>query len=107
MADAADYIDDVKKYDSDADLAVVQEIVNHCGIALKNKDSSLVSCSDPAEKDRVRDGFCAKKLGMDAETGGAAVDAVCQEMKESRNKSRVTFYYLLAKNAGKLSEFGG
>lgn len=104
MADAADYIDDVIKYDPDADTAVVQKIVNHCGIALKNVDSSLVSCSDQAEKDRVRDGFCAKKLGMDADTAGKAVDAVCEEMKASNRKSRVTFYYLLAKNAGKLGD---
>lgn len=107
MADAADYIDDVKKYDSGADLAVVQKIVNHCGIALKNRDSSLVSCSDKEEKARVRDGFCTKKLSMDADTATAAVDAVCEEMKDSKQKSRVTFYYLLAKNAGKLDLFGG
>ncbi|MCB9918289.1 MAG: DUF2853 family protein [Planctomycetes bacterium] len=104
MADAADYIDNVKKYDPNADLAVVTKIVKHCGIALTSKDASLVSCSDKSEKDRVRDGFCAKKLGMDTETAGKAVDAVCEEMKGEKRKSRVTFYYLLAKNAGKLGD---
>lgn len=104
MADAADYIDNVKKFDPNADIEVVKKIVKHCGIALSSTDASLVSCSDQSEKDRVRDGFCAKKLGMDAETGGKAVDAVCAEMKGESRKSRVTFYYLLAKNAGKLGD---
>ncbi len=104
MADAADYIEDVKRYDADADTAIVQKIVNHLGIALKSTDASLVSCSDKSEKDRVRDGFCKKKLGMDEATAGAAVDAVCEQMKASKRKSRVTFYYLLAKNAGKLGD---
>ena len=86
---------------------MVQKVVNYCGIALRNKDSSLVGCSDEAEKNRVRDGYCFKKLGMDQGTASAAVDAVCATMKEDRMKSRVTFYYLLAKNAGKLDIFGG
>lgn len=104
MAKAEDYIDDVKSYDAGAEFDIVKKIVKHCGIALHNTDSSLVSCSDQAEKNRVRDGFCAKKLGMDKDTAGAAVDAVCEQMKASKRKSRVTFYYLLAKNAGKLGD---
>lgn len=104
MAKAEDYIENVKKYDPAADIDTVTKIVKHCGIALQSTDASLVSCSDQSEKDRVRDGFCAKKLGMDTATAGAAVDAVCAEMKEDKRKSRVTFYYLLAKNAGKLGD---
>jgi len=65
MADAADYMDDVKRYDASADQDAIQKIVNYLGIALMNKDSSLVSCSDETERNRVRDGYCAKKLGMD------------------------------------------
>lgn len=102
MAKAADYIEDVKRYDSSASEAHVQKIVNYCGIALQNRDSSLVSCSDETEKNRVRDGFCKKKLGMDTDEAGAAVDAVCETMKGDRNKQRVTFLYILTKNAGKL-----
>jgi predicted flap endonuclease-1-like 5' DNA nuclease len=98
------YLDDVRRYDSDADEEVVRRIVNHLGIALNNLDASLVSCSDKAERDRVRDGFCAKKLQMDQNTAEKAVEGVCQTMKADRNKQRVTFYYLLAKNAGKLAD---
>ncbi len=103
MAKAEDYIDDVKRYDSGAELDRVKKIVNYCGIALRNRDSSLVSCSDETEKNRVRDGFCFKKLGMDKDAASAAIEAVCTTMKPDRNKQRVTFYYLLAKNAGKLA----
>jgi hypothetical protein len=104
MAKAADYIEDVRRYDAVAEEAHVQKMVNYCGIALQNRDSSLVSCSDETEKNRVRDGFCKKKLGMEQDEAGAAVDAVCEEMKGDRNKSRVTFLYLLTKNAGKLGD---
>ncbi len=104
MAKAADYIGDVQRYDAGAAEDRVQKIVNYCGIALQNRDSSLVSCSDETEKNRVRDGFCKKKLGMDQDEAGAAVDAVCETMKGDRQKSRVTFLYILAKNAGKLND---
>lgn len=107
MAKAADYIENVKKYDSGASEAVVQKVCNHLGIALTRRDSSLVSCSDESEIDRVVKGFCAKKLGMNADEAKAACTAVCATMKPDRMKSRVTFYYLLAKNAGQLGQFGG
>jgi len=107
MAKAADYMGNVNKYASGADEAVVQKICNYLGIALTNKDSSLVSCSDQSEIDRVVNGYCAKKLGMNAGDAQAACEAVCATMKEDRMKSRVTFYYLLAKNSGQLGIFGG
>ncbi|MCI5043841.1 MAG: DUF2853 family protein [Aquisalinus sp.] len=99
---ALKYIDDVRRYDPDADEDIIRRIVNHLGIALQSRDASLVACSDKAERDQVAHGFCAKKLGMDEETAQRAVEEVCQSMKADRNKQRVTFYYLLAQNAGKL-----
>lgn len=104
MAKAADYIDDVKRYDAGANEAHVQKIVNYCGIALQSRDASLVSCSDETEKNRVRDGFAKKKLGLETDLAGQAVDAVCDMMKGDNQKSRVTFLYLLAKSAGKLGD---
>ena len=41
-----DYASDVKKYAPKADDAKINAIVKHLGIALRNRDSSLVSCSD-------------------------------------------------------------
>ncbi len=107
MAKAADYIENVRKYDSGASEAVVQKVCNYLGIALTKRDSSLVSCSDETELGRVINGYCKKRLDMDPATAKAACEAVCVTMKPDRMKSRVTFYYLLAKNAGKLGQFGG
>ena len=60
----ADWASDVKKYAPNADDKVIAGIVKHCGIALQKQDSSLVSFSDKAETDRVRDGFLKKKLAL-------------------------------------------
>jgi Protein of unknown function (DUF2853) len=104
MPSAADYIDDVRRYDSAASEDVVGKIVRHLGIALSNKDSSLVSASDATELDRVKAKWGEKKLGLDTATAGSTVDAVAKEMSGDRQKQRVTFYYLVAKHAGKLGD---
>lgn len=106
---AEDWLADVRKYVADADETVVKAIVRYCGIALQNRDSSLVAFSDSKETDRVRENYLKKKLGLtnsDAELDGA-IAAVGQRMKEDRTKNRVTVYYLLAEHFGLLSIFGG
>ncbi|WP_296084939.1 DUF2853 family protein [uncultured Agrobacterium sp.] len=97
-----DYLADVKTYDPNADEAVVNKIVKYLGIALRNRDSALVSSSDPQELARVRSGWCAKKLGVDGAEADAAIAATAKEMAADRSKSRVTFYYLVAKHLHKL-----
>ena len=52
----------------------------------------------------MRDGFAAKKLGLDAAAADAGIQAVVAKMKAERNKSRVTFYYLLAEATGTLGK---
>ena len=99
---AVDYAVDVKKYAPNADDAVIGKIVKHLGIALRNRDSSLVSCSDPDEVKRVKESWCMKKLGAEADASDAAIKATCQQMKADNTKSRVTFYYLCAEKLGKL-----
>jgi len=99
MADAADYMADVTRYDSGADQGDIQKIVNYLGVALLNKDASLVSCGDEAERNRVRDGYAAKKLGMSTADAEKAIEVVCQEMKGDNHKQRVTFLHLLGKHA--------
>jgi hypothetical protein len=98
----ADYLADVKKYDAGADAAVVDKIVKHLGIALRNRDSSLVAASDQKELDRVRDSWGVKKLGVDAAKAEAAVAKAAKAMAADHSKGRVTFYYLVAKELGKL-----
>lgn len=107
MADASAYADNIKKYAKGYNQKAAEKIVGHLGIALRNRDSSLVSCSDPGELQRVREKFCRGKLGLAEKNGDidAAMGKVCEKMKpEGANKSRVTFYYLLAEHFGKLDE---
>lgn len=97
-----DYLPDVQKYDAAADAAVVGKIVKHLGIALRNRDSSMVSASDQTELDRVEEKWCGKKLGVTGPEAKAAIAAAAKAMAADRTKSRVTFYYLVAKELGKL-----
>ncbi|MBN9044740.1 MAG: DUF2853 family protein [Rhizobiales bacterium] len=101
----SDYLADVRRYDAGADEAVVSKIVRHLGIALRNRDSSLVSATDPEELKRVRDSWVGKKLGItDHAKAEEVVNHVAQVMHGDRNKQRVTFYYLVAKQLGKLGD---
>jgi Protein of unknown function (DUF2853) len=103
------YSDDIKRYQPNVNDKVVASIVKHLGIALKSKDASLVSCSSKDELARVRDSWLKKKLAVAGDD--AALDKtiaeVCATMKADKQKNRVTFYYLLAEKAGKLSALGG
>ncbi|MEM7749766.1 MAG: DUF2853 family protein [Pseudomonadota bacterium] len=102
----SEYLDDVKRYASNADENAVAGIVKHLGIALKSKDASLVSCSSKDELARVRDSWCKKKLGLgesDADLDKMIKD-ICETMKGDARKQRVTFYYLLAEKCGKVSD---
>ena len=103
-----DYAEDVKKYAKKINEDAVAGIVKHCGIALRSKDASMVSCSQKPELDRVRDSFLKKKLELtDSDDKlDRAIDDVCEKMgRSNKNKSRVTFYYLLAENYSKLDLF--
>jgi hypothetical protein len=104
---AEDWAADVKKYEPDADPAVIAGIVRYCGIALHKRDSSLVALTDREEVARLRTNFLKKKLGLtnpDSELD-SAIKAVSEKMKGDRTKNRVTVCYLLADHFGKLSVF--
>jgi hypothetical protein len=103
----SDYSSDVAKYTSKVNQAAVDAIVKYCGIALKGADSRFVSVTDAAEVKRVVDGFCAKKLGLDAKTAEAAVLAAGEKMKADKTKHRVTVYYLVAESTGTMSKLTG
>lgn len=104
---ATNWADDVKRYVTNADDEVISAIVKYCGIALQNKDSSLVSFTDPVETDRVRENYLKKKLGLthsDADLD-TAIAAVGDRMKGDNFKNRVTVYYLLLEQFGMLDFF--
>lgn len=104
---ATDWAADVKKYSPSADDKAIAGIVRYCGIALQNRDSSLVSLTDKEEVARVRNNFLKKKLGLTQSDGDLdkAIAEVGAKMKADRTKNRVTLYYLLADHFGKLGTF--
>lgn len=105
---AEDWAADVKKYDPGADDGIIAGIVRYCGIALRNRDSSLVSFTDPAETARVRENFLKKKLALtdSDDVLDRAIAEVGDRMKGDHTKNRVTVYYLLAQAFGMLGLFG-
>ena len=105
MADASKYAENIKKYADGYNQKAAEKIVGHLGIALRNRDSSLVSCSDSGELDRVREKWCRGKLGLAHKQDelDAGLQAVCDKLKpEGGNKNRVTFYYLVAEHFNRL-----
>ena len=68
----SDYATNVSKYVANVDATAVKAIVDYCGIALRNRDSTLVSTSDSKEMARVRDGFAVRRLGLSPEAADAA-----------------------------------
>lgn len=103
-----DWAADVKRYVPNADDGVIAAIVRHCGIALRTRDASMVSFTDTAETDRVRESFCKKKLALtdSDEVLDAAIAKVGEQMSDTSFRNRVTVYYLLAEHFGKLGLFG-
>lgn len=107
MADMQEHKATVAKY-TKVNTAALDGMAKTYALVLSNNDSQYVACGDQGEKDTVRENFLKKKLGLtnsDADLN-AAIDGVCQAMKEDRFKSRLAFYYLLAEKFGKLSMFG-
>ena len=89
-----------------ADEALLTKVAKGLGPSIYLKDASLVSCTDQTELDRVKNNFLIKKMGMSDDAAmDAAIKAVCEQYKGSRNKHRAVFYYLLVKNLGLESKY--
>jgi hypothetical protein len=106
---SVNYADDIKRYQPNVDDKAVAAIVKHLGIALKSPDASLVSCSSKEELEIVRESWLKKKLGLTDDNAklDKLISDICATMKAETRKSRVTFYYLVAEKAGKLSSLAG
>lgn len=102
-----DWAIDVRKYVPDAEGDIIAGIVRYCGISLRNRESSLVSFTEPAETDRVKANFLRKKLGLTDPDSvlDSAIAAVGERMKADTTRNRVTVYYLLASHFGRLEDF--
>ncbi len=106
MADLGKIIENVKKYDNNVDEKLVTAIFDSLKLVHENLDAMLVGCTDDSELATVKKNFLMKKLGMDDSPElDAAIKEVCTQVKEDRQKQRVTFYYLLAKKFGKESVY--
>lgn len=95
--------EDVKRYDAHADMGAVEKLCKHLGMAMKDPDGKWVAATDKTEEERVLH-WQEKHLGMAAGAAKSNFDKVAKEMHKDRHKNRVTFYYLLAKHAGKLAK---
>ncbi|TWT69741.1 DUF2853 family protein [Crateriforma conspicua] len=103
----SDYLKNVKEYVESPNEDAVAALVNHLSIALDNRDSAIVAATDDGELESIKDGYCRKTLDLDEAEADKAIQAVCERMKGDRAKCRVTFYYLLAEESGKMSRLAG
>ncbi len=102
-------VDDVKKHNGSVDENMVANMLKSYRLVMSKSDTRLVACGDVNELETVKKNFLIKKLGM-KESGDNLdnlVAAVCEKMKSTNQKQRLTFYYLLAHAAGKQSVFQG
>ena len=98
-------LESIQRFSPDARQETVEAIVKHLGIGMQTADGKTVAVSETSELDRIRDGFCAKNLGLPPDKAELLIQEVCEIMQHDTAKSRVTFYYLLAEKAGKLDIF--
>ncbi len=102
-----DHAAQLKQYAPNADPVVVAALLKRYQLVLSKSDSATVAFSDAKELERVRKNFLRKALGLTKsdEELDAAIAAVGETMKGTRNKSRAVVYYLLAEKFGRLDFF--
>lgn len=96
------HLEDIKKYDAKPNEDAVKKIASNLRLVMNDSDARYVATSDKAEIERIVKNFAEKKLGVDQMKSMKAIESVSQKMAGARHKSRITFYYLLAKELGKL-----
>ncbi|WP_336294299.1 DUF2853 family protein [Bartonella sp. CB169] len=95
------YLADIKLYDQDPDEAAIERLSHRLALVMKKQDASLVATSDPKELERV-ERWIQDVLGVDEQSAKTAVSKVVAIMSGDRRKSRITFYYLVAKELNAL-----
>lgn len=97
------YKEEMNKLGIKYDETLLGAVSKSLGPSIYNADASRVSCSDQAEKDRIKTNFLIGKLGLaDSPALSAAIDEVCEKLgSANRNKYRGIFYYLLVVKFGK------
>ncbi|ATP12596.1 hypothetical protein BHOIPH791_12070 [Bartonella henselae] len=92
---------DIKLYDQNPDEAAIERLHHRLALVMKNQDASLVATSDPKELERVEK-WVQDVLGADEQSAKRGVSKVADMMSGDRRKSRMTFYYLVAKQLNAL-----
>jgi hypothetical protein len=94
------YTSDLEAMGTSVNADLLASIAKSLGPSIYNADSSMVSCTDQSEIDRVKANFLSKKLGLtDDAANQASCEAVCAKYESTRRK-RVVFYYLLCDHLG-------
>lgn len=96
-----------EKFSETPDMAFLEKVAKGLGPAIYNRDSSLVSGSDEAELETVKENFLIKKLGLpDGPHLMHAIKEVVREYGPSeRTKYRAVVYYILARRFKKESAY--
>jgi hypothetical protein len=86
---------------TDYDETLLTAVTKGLGPSIYLADASLVSCGDQSEKDRVKNNFLIKKMGLtDSADLDKAVNEVCDQLKGMSRKPRAIFYYSLVVKLG-------
>ena len=103
----AKYAEDLRnKCKVEPDLDLLKKVTIAVGPAIYDNDAQTVAASDPAELERIKANFLAKKLGVTQGADEGIAAAIEAYGKSERNKYRAVFYYLLVKHFGKESIYG-
>ncbi|KEC59225.1 DUF2853 family protein [Bartonella quintana] len=94
-------LEDIKLYDPNPDEAAIERLSHRLALVMKKQDASLVATSDPKELERVEK-WVQDVLGANEHSTKKAVAKVAEMMSGDRRKSRMTFYYLVAKQLNTL-----
>jgi hypothetical protein len=85
------------------DLDLLKKVTSGLGPSIYNADSEMVSATDQAEVDRMKQNFLIRKLGLSEADGlDAAINqAIDTYGRSDRSKYRAVIYYLLVSHFGK------
>ena len=82
------------------DEALLTAVAKGLGPSIYLADASRIACTDKAERDRIKNNFLIKKLGMkDSPKLDEAISTICEQY-QSNHKHRAVFYYMLVKHLG-------
>ena len=98
-----DYVADIKKYTDSVDEDIVASMEKTYRLVLSQADSAVVAHGDPAQPETLKKDFLIQKLGLsDGGRPRRPIAAGGGRVKGVSRKNRLTVYYLLAQQLGKL-----